>query len=176
MNFSADLNGRCPYAAQPELDWLRNWADNHANQVAVIIGAGPGVMPIAMLESPSDFDLYVAEIDTFNWLIAHCAQGNIDRLTRLTMLPGDSSEIGLAWRGGWIDLLVVDGDHSYEGVCRDIEAWVPLLSPSGIIAFHDYTRDDPPHAGIKIAIEEKLPAKYVLSGIFSSMAIFARKH
>jgi predicted O-methyltransferase YrrM len=36
-----------------------------------------------------------------------------------------------------IDLLFIDGDHSYEGVKKDFELFYPLVAPSGMIAFHD---------------------------------------
>jgi predicted O-methyltransferase YrrM len=36
-----------------------------------------------------------------------------------------------------IDFLMIDGDHRYEGVKRDWEIWEPLVSPGGLIAFHD---------------------------------------
>lgn len=37
-----------------------------------------------------------------------------------------------------IRLLLVDGDHSYEGCKQDILSWVPYLVPGGILAVHDY--------------------------------------
>ncbi|MFX1393423.1 MAG: class I SAM-dependent methyltransferase [Promethearchaeota archaeon] len=36
-----------------------------------------------------------------------------------------------------IDLLFIDGDHSYEGVKQDFEMYAPLVKKNGIIAFHD---------------------------------------
>jgi cephalosporin hydroxylase len=36
-----------------------------------------------------------------------------------------------------IDLLFIDGDHSYEGVKKDFEMYAPLVRDDGIIAFHD---------------------------------------
>ena len=41
---------------------------------------------------------------------------------------------------GWrepVRLLWIDGDHSYEGVCRDWEAWKPHLVPNAVVAFDD---------------------------------------
>ncbi|MEH2331847.1 CmcI family methyltransferase [Nostoc sp.] len=34
--------------------------------------------------------------------------------------------------------IFVDGDHSYEGVKRDIINYYPLLAPGGLMIFHDY--------------------------------------
>ena len=36
-----------------------------------------------------------------------------------------------------IDILFIDGDHSYEGVKKDFEMYSPLVRNKGIIAFHD---------------------------------------
>lgn len=37
-----------------------------------------------------------------------------------------------------IELLWIDGDHSYKGVCYDIKNWVHFVVGGGVIAFHDY--------------------------------------
>lgn len=37
-----------------------------------------------------------------------------------------------------IDFLFLDGDHGYEGVKADADAWLPKLKPGATIAFHDY--------------------------------------
>jgi predicted O-methyltransferase YrrM len=36
-----------------------------------------------------------------------------------------------------VDLLFIDGDHSYDGVRADFENYAPLVRPGGLIAFHD---------------------------------------
>ena len=40
------------------------------------------------------------------------------------------------------DFILIDGDHSYEGVKKDFNLYKNLLSPRGVIAFHDI---DPDH-------------------------------
>ena len=40
--------------------------------------------------------------------------------------------------GHFAEFIFVDGDHSYEGVKRDIRDYFPLLLPGGVMAFHDY--------------------------------------
>lgn len=37
-----------------------------------------------------------------------------------------------------LDLLFIDGDHSYDGVKADWEAYKTFLRPGSIIVFHDY--------------------------------------
>jgi predicted O-methyltransferase YrrM len=38
---------------------------------------------------------------------------------------------------GELDLLFIDGDHSYEGALRDYQNYSPLVKKGGLIAFHD---------------------------------------
>ncbi len=37
-----------------------------------------------------------------------------------------------------LDLVFIDGDHSYECVRQDIDSWMPKVRPGGILAGHDY--------------------------------------
>jgi cephalosporin hydroxylase len=39
--------------------------------------------------------------------------------------------------GHALDLLFIDGDHSYEGVKADFEQYAPLVRKGGVIALHD---------------------------------------
>ncbi len=38
----------------------------------------------------------------------------------------------------YFDLVYIDGDHRYNAVKADIEAWLPKVRPGGTIAGHDY--------------------------------------
>jgi cephalosporin hydroxylase len=62
---------------------------------------------------------------------------------RLDVLRLDSHEpqtiarISELLEGMPLDLLFIDGDHTYEGVCRDFQMYGPLVANGGMIAFHD---------------------------------------
>jgi hypothetical protein len=47
-----------------------------------------------------------------------------------------------------IDVLVIDGDHSPEGVVRDLEMYGPLVAPGGLIALHDITETTDPRSQV----------------------------
>lgn len=60
---------------------------------------------------------------------------------------GDSSTIAAKWHWElfmWkISLLFIDGDHSYEGCKKDIQAWLPHMKQHGVIFFHDHDESSP---------------------------------
>lgn len=39
--------------------------------------------------------------------------------------------------GSKLDILFIDGDHTYEGVKKDFELWSPLVKKEGYVVFHD---------------------------------------
>ena len=43
--------------------------------------------------------------------------------------------------GGALDVLLIDGDHSYQGVRSDFELYTPLVRPGGLIILHDIVQD-----------------------------------
>jgi len=52
------------------------------------------------------------------------------------IIRATSREAAKDWRKP-IDLLFVDGDHSYDGVRHDFEAFGPFVRRTGLILFHD---------------------------------------
>jgi predicted O-methyltransferase YrrM len=79
---------------------------------------------IAMTEGPRDtFPDFLRHIKPFE--------------ERIVIMRGRSEEAGKNFPG-LIDLLFIDGDHSYEGVCSDIRTWLPRVKNGGLLVFHDY--------------------------------------
>lgn len=75
-------------------------------------------------------------------------RGHLQPSQRLTAIAGDSharsTEVRLAeaLKGAPVDLLWIDGDHSYEGVKQDFEMYGGLVRAGGIVAFHDVRPSD----------------------------------
>jgi len=67
---------------------------------------------------------------------------------RLTAIGSDShapstrARLDDALRGAPVDLLWIDGDHSYTGVKQDFEMYGGLVRAGGIIALHDVRASD----------------------------------
>lgn len=48
-----------------------------------------------------------------------------------------------------IDLLFIDGDHSYEGVKKDLQYYLPKMNINGMLIMHDYS-----FPAVRLAIEQ----------------------
>src|SRR5207344_2788783 len=67
------------------------------------------------------------------WAAYHdCHFSAFSRLIRSTF-----AEAAEHFRDGSIDLLHLDGYHTYEAARADLEPWLPKLSPRGVVLLHD---------------------------------------
>lgn len=60
-----------------------------------------------------------------------------DQAHKVTFLKADSADFDTTPYRGTMDLVFVDGYHSYEYVKNDTEKGLEMLRPGGIIAWHD---------------------------------------
>jgi predicted O-methyltransferase YrrM len=65
-------------------------------------------------------------------------------------IQADSTKLKIDsnWR---VDVLFIDGNHSYEGVKSDINRFVPLVKKGGLVLFHDCDETSP---GVVQAVAE----------------------
>lgn len=137
------------------------------NSVCVNIGAGSGTSGMAFLESQNVGKLHTIDIrreshpygGIGNEIEAMKESGYYPD-PRYEPLVGDSTEIGKTWQTK-VDMVFVDGDHSYEHCKSDILSWLPHIKPGGVIALHDYHKDVWP--GVAQATDETLGKFSVIS-------------
>ena len=91
---------------------------------------------------------------------------------RYDMLVGDSVEIGESPNWEPLDLVFVDGSHSYEGVKADVAAWVPHLKEDGVLVFHDYRNRK--HRVTK-AVDEAMAEGWHQAGLVGTLVAYQRK-
>jgi predicted O-methyltransferase YrrM len=83
--------------------------------------------------NPADRDLFdVAEWDRGE------AYRNTPEEARITTLHGDSATFDYTPYAGRMDVVFVDGAHSYNYVVSDTERALAMLAPDGAIAWDDY--------------------------------------
>lgn len=157
---SHSLNSQIPYATPEELDFLRGHAAQlNLDSQVVMLGAGPGVMLLALKEGFGGLAVTVIDINTTAYAQKHLAAEGLDRNVRY--IVSDSAMAANYWTAPDIDLLIIDGDHSYRGVVRDLNAWLPFVKPGGAIFLHDYEAEGTQFAGqerypgVRQAVEER---------------------
>ena len=78
----------------------------------------------------------------------------------ITPIHSTSEVAAKEWKGGVVDVIYIDANHSYESVVNDINYWKPYLSPGGIISGHDYNNISWP--GVVRAVDESFPG-YIIN-------------
>ena len=71
-----------------------------------------------------------------------------------------------------IGVLVVDGDHHYESVRRDLALYAPKLLPGGLVFVDDYV---PAYAGVQKATDEFFEGNTGFTILHKSYFVIARK-
>jgi predicted O-methyltransferase YrrM len=66
-------------------------------------------------------------------------------MNNVTFIKGFFDEVAKTWTNP-IDILHIDGFHTYEAVKNDYDTWSKFLKPDGIVLFHDTCV---PHFGVK---------------------------
>ena len=103
-------------------------------------------------------------VDTFAIITTHLQKAGVTEYVEIVRKT--SSEAAAGWNRK-IDLIFIDGDHSYEGVKADWELFRPHLNEFGVVVFHDTLwdlRPDPKWSradmGVPRFVEELRAAGY----------------
>lgn len=165
MSAATGLREAFHYLYREELPALQELAQSLPHNPKVVnIGAGAGTSGLALLESRPDLLLTTIDItkesSPFGCLEAELTVAQQHGLDdRLYQIHGRSQDVALSWNAE-VDMVFVDGDHSYEGAVQDITRWMRHLKPGGIMAVHDYNKQllapeaDGPHPMPWIGVNE----------------------
>ena len=116
------------------------------------IGVAKGAsLSVACLAAKEGVNLY--GIDLIDW------EDRPDKIQKMLDLnqkqftwfyiDGDSQMTAKSWDRGPIHVLYIDGDHTREGVLRDLVSWIPRVATGGRIIFDDYNLK----TGVKQAVD-----------------------
>jgi predicted O-methyltransferase YrrM len=61
----------------------------------------------------------------------------VDLSTYVNVIVARSADVAITWNKP-IEMLFIDGDHSYEGCLSDIEHWGRFVIKDGYLVFHDF--------------------------------------
>lgn len=131
----------------------------------VQLGAGSGTMSLVVYARRPQCFMLTVDVDqqSLNWEAQALANSTGDpTILEHAQLHIASKRAGENYRAINIDLLIVDADHSYEGVKADLVAWMQNMKKEGLIFVHDYDGTTAPaqYPGVKEACDEVLGKRF----------------
>lgn len=135
---ASNLNDRLPYTFGNEIEYLQTLGANlQAGSVVVMLGVGPGIMALSLLEGAQNtpFDFYGVDTSNFTGLEHLKGAGWNDRIYPIQDVSWNAAE-RFSYKS--VDLLIIDACHDYECVAKDIQAWWGRVKVGGTVFFHDY--------------------------------------
>jgi predicted O-methyltransferase YrrM len=182
------INGVSGYLAPQDVEYLFRMATTvRANSVIVEIGSWMGLSSITManaLLSKRNLNTRIYCVDTWRGSSEHRDMNAIKQDTLFETFLGNirgarveqfitpvrepSAQAAHRFRPGSVDLLYVDGDHSYKGCLIDLEAWWDKVRPGGTVIGHDYY----PDSDVAAAVDDFVAARGVSFVVEPNLRIF----
>jgi len=109
--------------------------------VIVEIGAEYGRSAAAFASATLDKPTTIVSVDLFPGDLLEHHRTNLRAAGLLSgtwQVVGDSKTVAFpAETNAGVDLLFIDGDHTYEGALADLVRWTPLVKEGGFLLVHD---------------------------------------
>ncbi len=168
---------------QDDLKLLIELVQDHDEPPRVVqLGAGSGTMALAILGARKDLRLWTVDNDQENldWEAKALSNAGFDaqrepnvRHPRYGTILSDSARCGRAWVGT-VDLMVIDAEHSYRGVKRDLHAWGDKAK---LVFCHDYDGTTAPqrYPGVQRACDEYFGKAPIMKAGWSAVFDTGRK-
>jgi predicted O-methyltransferase YrrM len=128
------------------IKFVKQYLGNH-HLVGVEIGVLKGANALSILQELPIQRLYL--IDPYYSDEDRTAKQILSGYSQCVWIKKPSDE---AWQHirERLDFVYIDGDHTYNQVIRDIEHYLCLLKPGGVLGGHDYPIGD----GVKNAVDD----------------------
>tara|TARA_R110000765_G_scaffold328707_4_gene419615 strand:+ start:125 stop:694 length:570 start_codon:yes stop_codon:yes gene_type:complete len=81
----------------------------------------------------------------YTWVYNYCQDSKFD------LIRSSSEYVTPHFKDNSIDAIYIDGDHTFDGVCKDIESWLPKVKPGGMLVGDDFN-----WASVKKTVENSL--------------------
>ncbi len=121
----------------PNRNVLLSYMPQHA--VCAEIGIWECIFSQKIIDTTKPHKLHLIDLDE-RWInVARQKFPEQIASDQVVISQGDSAKIISNFPDQYFDWIYIDGDHSLEGVTRDIEACLPKIKPEGIICLNDYT-------------------------------------
>jgi hypothetical protein len=169
-----DIYGKLMVGDQYKLYEAAYFARGPILEIGRLHGKSTAVLAMGLRDGGAEVPLYSVEIQDKHRPIAEGHLRDLGLLELVTFLQGDSAET-IAGLPGHFDTVFVDGDHTYEGVTRDIRALRGRIVHGGVVMFHD--RFHPENAtgvcGVARALDEYTENMgLAYRGRFGGMALY----
>jgi precorrin-6B methylase 2 len=188
------------YLYPEEVDYLKALSKKAKAGAKVInIGAGGGTSGVAFMESNPDILVWTIDITKESSPFG-CLEGEWAVLKEAGLVPSDryvqvharSQAVAEEWQGGKVDIVFVDGGHTYNDAKGDILGWLKHLRVGGLMIVHDVYKVDyfkalfpndthdeswvkskvKPHLDVERAVSDHLDGKYKFIKVVGTMAVY----
>jgi hypothetical protein len=132
-------------------------------------------MLAALKDGNPTLHVFMVDIETCEYAIQHMSEFGPEYQQDVFGMIGDSSAVGTRYTGRAADILIIDADHSEEGVSRDIVCWLGHVKEFGYIMVHDYDatgtwfETQERYPGVQAAADRLLRNYKVLARVGTSM-------
>jgi len=171
-----DIYGKLMPGDQHKLYEAAYFARGPVLEIGRLHGKSTAVLAIGIRDGDVKVPFYSIEIQDKHRSIA---EGHLrDRgLLNLITFVQDDSATAIAALPGRFDTVFVDGDHSYEGVMRDMDALEDRIEPGGVVMFHDPFHPENENAGGAYGVASALRERaddlgLAYRGRFGGMALY----
>ena len=148
------------------------------NAVIVEVGTADGGTTRIIYESTKNKNTEIFSVDVNPSNIAK----SLLKETTVKLICDDSVTFAKNWTNRTrkpINFLLIDGDHTFNGVYGDYSAWIAKTTDDVIICFHDYDpseRGGFAHLGVRIFIDTLIDAEAIIDCEHEYRFLFCRKN